>query len=417
MNFLAFLLLALYALQTSETIPQATPSNALALLTEVSQQYADAKSYHIEAVEEEESSNELRHSWEKTLMTVIAMPDGRYRYEGRSGFGSAIVVSDGTTKWRYHLYENLYIQQAASKYPAKGEFIPQEESAAVSASMITRELAGEAHRLNSASYLPDEVISVDGRMIECYVVRYSSDDYKTKKQDFKQERTIWIDKSRKLIVRTVTHADTYLISGSAHIPLHRDTTLTFPVMRLDEQEPPSSFAFVPPAGAELVAEFPNPFTNNGRVQSELVGKPAPEVEFKSADNKTTALSSLRGKPVFIEFWATSCGPCVKLLPDLSKLYFETQKKGLVWISVDDDEDANDVSAYLSKNHLEMPWTNYHDADGALGKAFHREAIPLGVLMNASGKIVFHQSGYEISDLRAAILQLGPEFASDKTDMH
>jgi cytochrome c biogenesis protein CcmG/thiol:disulfide interchange protein DsbE len=41
--------------------------------------------------------------------------------------------------------------------------------------------------------------------------------------------------------------------------------------------------------------------------AEFVGKPAPELQLKSVDGKITALSSLRGKPVLLEFWATWCG--------------------------------------------------------------------------------------------------------------
>jgi hypothetical protein len=77
------------------------PKDALALLNEVSQRYADANSYHIEAVEESTSSNELSRHWDKRLLTAIVMPDGRYRYEGRSSAGAAILVSDGTPQWNY----------------------------------------------------------------------------------------------------------------------------------------------------------------------------------------------------------------------------------------------------------------------------------------------------------------------------
>jgi hypothetical protein len=69
----------------------AAPQDALALLNEVSQRYADAKSYHIEAEEERNSSNELHRDWQKTLLKAIVMPGGRYRYEGRSGFGGGHV--------------------------------------------------------------------------------------------------------------------------------------------------------------------------------------------------------------------------------------------------------------------------------------------------------------------------------------
>src|ERR1700722_7708790 len=67
----------------------APAKDALALLNQVSQRYADAKAYHIEAIEESTSSNELSRHWDKRLLTAIVTPDGRYRYEGRSSTGAA----------------------------------------------------------------------------------------------------------------------------------------------------------------------------------------------------------------------------------------------------------------------------------------------------------------------------------------
>jgi outer membrane lipoprotein-sorting protein len=107
MLFPFVLLLAVASVQSSN--PPA--KDALALLTEVGQHYADAKSYHIEAIEENTSSNELQRFWHKTLLTAIVMPGGRYRYEGRSGNATAILVSDGTSQWDYHAYEHIYTQQ------------------------------------------------------------------------------------------------------------------------------------------------------------------------------------------------------------------------------------------------------------------------------------------------------------------
>jgi hypothetical protein len=75
---------------------------------------------------------------------------------------------------------------------------------------------------------------------------------------------------------------------------------------------------------------------------------------------------------------------------------------------------NEVSQrYAAKfiSREKIPWFNCHDADGSLGKAFQREGIPLGVLIDADGKVTFYQTGYEIPDLRAAIAKLGPQFST------
>jgi len=406
MPFLFVLLLTLAALQT----PDASTKDALTLLTEVSQRYADAKSYHIEAVEEGTSSNELQHSWQKTLLTAIVMPDGRYRYEGRSGFGAAIVVSDGTAQWIYHLNDRLYTQQPApSKYPAKGSIIQQEEIPTVRAVEVGRDLARRAHRLKSATFLPDEAISVNGKSVECYVVHYSDKDLKTSQTDTKQDDILWIDKSREVVLKTLSRMETHMLTDSrGYIPIHEETIVIYPVVELNQPEPASSFTFVAPSDAKLISEFPNPFSKSPGA-ADLIGKPAQDLRLKSAEGKVTTLNNFRGKPVFIEFWATWCGPCVDLMPELTKLYLETEKKGLVWMSVDNNEDSSDAANFVSREHI--PWPNYHDEDGSLGKAFHREGIPLGVLIDPDGKVAFYESGYEISDLRAAIAKLGPQFSS------
>jgi thiol-disulfide isomerase/thioredoxin len=133
------------------------------------------------------------------------------------------------------------------------------------------------------------------------------------------------------------------------------------------------------------------------------------LHLRSSDGKITTLSSFHGKPVFVEFWSTLCAPCVDLIPELSKLYAETEGKGLVWVSIDSDEDPDGARKFILHRHIS--WPNYHDEDGSLGKTFQREAIPLGVLLDADGKVTFYDAGYEISDLRSAIAKLGPQSGS------
>ncbi len=408
MRFVTGLLLAL---TLSQSPPKGSSAgDALGLLTEVGQRYADAKSYHIEAVEERTHSNELRHSWNKSLLKAIVAPGGRYRYEGRSDLGTTVLVSDGKTQWDYHVEEHEYTQSPVPPTADKHRNIVQEEMAAENAKDLADRTVHLAKALKSASWLPEETISVNGHPIECYVVHFGEDDRKTRHHDGKQEETVWIDKSRKIVVKALKREDTYFMIGShTHIPIVAETTTLYPIVELDQQEPASTFTFVAPADAKLMVEFPNQFARHSSPgqATDLLGKPAPELPLKSASGEVTKLSSFRGKPVFIEFWATWCEPCVDLMPELTKLYGETADKGLVWLSIDNDEDPSEAEAFITREHI--PWRNYHDEDGSLGDAFHREGIPLGVLIDAEGKITFCAVGYEIADLRAAIAKLGPQF--------
>jgi thiol-disulfide isomerase/thioredoxin len=402
---LALALLAPNASQDSATDP-------LILLNNVCTRYAKTSSYHIEAIKERTTMNELDRNWEKMFLTAISAPDGRYRFEARTGHGSAVLVSDGKTKWDYHLNEHLYTKAAASASDgSKRHVISMEEMGTMEAKQLVTEIRMLASNLKSARLLHDEVIELSGRNVDCYVVSFGESDFKTNKSDEKMEETIWISKSSNVVVKTHRRSDTYLImpGSNAHIPIISEVITTYPVAELDNNEPEISFSFTAPATAKLVESFPElkPHTASENPAAELVGKPAPDVVFKAADGKLTSLSAYRGKPIFVEFWATWCAPCVDLIPGLKKLHEETAAKGLVWIGIEIDDDPVTAASFASQEHI--PWPNYHDGDGSLSKAFGRQGIPLGVLIDAGGKVIFYKSGYEISDLQAALAKLDPEF--------
>jgi thiol-disulfide isomerase/thioredoxin len=407
MVFLAALPLGLILIQSA----QVSSTDALTLLSEVGQRYADAKSYHIEAVEEETSSGELFRDWHKTFMTAIVMPGGRYHYEGRSVAGAAVLISDGVRQWDYLPERNAYTQgPALSEEAEKKRVHQQDELAASNARWIVARQGLLPSLLKSAELMPDEVISIGGKSIECFVVRFadSREDFKVRRPSLNRESIIWIDKSRKIIVKKVERSQpltTRPVSGQVRFAT--ETVVTYPVVELDQQEPATSFTFVPPGDARLVEAFSNPIGSGTR--PEMVGKPAAELQLKSKEGATTSLSSLRGKPVFLDFWATWCGPCKGMIPDLVKLYDETSPKGLVWLGIDNDENPEAAEKFISQEHI--PWRNYHDLDGAMAAAFQRNSIPLGVLIDAQGTIRFYAAGYETKDLQSAISKLGPEFGS------
>jgi thiol-disulfide isomerase/thioredoxin len=262
--------------------------------------------------------------------------------------------------------------------------------------------------LKSAAFLSEEAISIGGKTTDGFVIRYAGEDFKVQHAAMTRESTGWIDKSRRVIVKVVDREEPLsdrVVNG--RLPGTMESTTVYPVVELDQQEPASSFTFVAPNEARWVEEFSSPYAAGPRL--DFIGKPAPELRLKSADGKTTALSSLRGRPVFLDFWASWCGPCKGLVPELLKLYDETGEKGLGWVGIDNDENPDAAARFISQHHL--PWPNYDDVDGSLGTAFQRPVIQLGVLIDARGNIAFYQRGYEVADLRSAIAKLGPEFSS------
>lgn len=147
---------------------------------------------------------------------------------------------------------------------------------------------------------------------------------------------------------------------------------------------------------------------------EMIGQFAPDVTFAGKDGTEISLDSYRGRPLVIDFWATWCAPCLKALPSLSRIYAEFKGKGLEFITFDEEEEENDASGadkavrYLAQHYYN--WKNFHDDGRTVAKALQCDGLPLVVLIDANGAIVYFDFGGHDADLRKAIASLGPDFA-------
>jgi len=317
--------------------PSATPPDALSLLQQVSQRYADAKAYHIKAIEEDTQSQELEHNWSERILTAAGAPGNRYHFEAQSSSGSALYVSDGKTEWVYEVEAHRYTQKPA---PEDGPDKPTLRTAvlmeAYEAKRLRDSLSHLAKTYKSATQLPDEEITLDGRKLPCFVVRLTTSDRKrTGSSEFSSEETIWIDKSQMTVVKHLHRTHTYIgVSEEARIPIYFETVILYPITDLDVKDPDAAlFSFTPPQDAKLVDKFPE------HKRPDLTGQTAPSFSLKTLDGKQVSFDSLRGKPVLVDFWATWCAPCVQSMPKLAHLYEQTKGKGLVVLTIDKDETA------------------------------------------------------------------------------
>lgn len=138
------------------------------------------------------------------------------------------------------------------------------------------------------------------------------------------------------------------------------------------------------------------------------GDRAAEFALKDLNGNTVSLSSLRGKVIFLNIWATWCEPCREEMPSMETLYNEFKNdKDFVILAVSQDRRGKDaVRAYVEKN-------GYHfrvllDPDNKISDTYDVSGVPETFIIDRQGRIAAHHMGafdWSRSDVREALEQL------------
>jgi peroxiredoxin len=118
-----------------------------------------------------------------------------------------------------------------------------------------------------------------------------------------------------------------------------------------------------------------------------VGQAAPEISLPDTQGNTINLSSLKGKVVLIDFWASWCGPCRRANPHVAKLYEKYKSKGFEVFGVSIDSKKGDWLRAIKHDNIQ--YTQVNDADGwnaATAAKYGVDAIPATFLLNKDGVI-------------------------------
>ncbi len=118
---------------------------------------------------------------------------------------------------------------------------------------------------------------------------------------------------------------------------------------------------------------------------------SPDFTLAALDGSLVTLSSLKGKPVVIDFWGTWCGPCRKAVPELVKLYDQFSPKGVTFLGIALNDPRDSLVKFQKDNSVPYPillGTN------DVAKAYQVTGIPMTVLLDKEGQIVYHGVGFE-----------------------
>lgn len=123
------------------------------------------------------------------------------------------------------------------------------------------------------------------------------------------------------------------------------------------------------------------------------GDNAPDFTLSDTSGKQVSLSSLKGKVVLLEFWATWCPPCKEAVPELNTLYEKYRERGFVLLGVSVDKGADSmvaVSTYVKRHSITYPVLL---ADSNTNSSYSVTSIPTSFIIGKDGKVVNKRLGF------------------------
>jgi cytochrome c biogenesis protein CcmG, thiol:disulfide interchange protein DsbE len=152
----------------------------------------------------------------------------------------------------------------------------------------------------------------------------------------------------------------------------------------------------------LIALLAYGFSRDPRyIPSPLIGHPAPPFTLTLFDGQQTSLESLRGKVVFLNFWASWCPPCRAEARDLEAAWQPFKDQDVVFLGIDIQDTEAAARAFIKEFGITYP--NGRDTSGRIAIDFGVWGIPETFFIDPTGRITYKQVGTLGSQLIAAKL--------------
>lgn len=381
-------LLCAGALNANEAQPRIEP-RADEVLKKVSDYYVGLKSFGLRLSFSMlvQAPGTRRELW-STYDIAVERP-GKAAIVLKDGIG-ATIVSDGKTMTTCVPAIGKFTKKSAPESLEK--FFAGDDVALVNRSLGDMLFIGKLVKANPREAILEEISDVAYAGLE-EVDGKKAHRLQLTRKDMKWN--LWVQDGPEPLVRKLSPeiSNALLSQIDDAPPQMKDTkmelVINFEQWNVKGPLPENAFTFVAPKDAEEVATLFEEEADGAPVE----GNDAPATKLEMADGSQVDLADHKGKNIVVlDFWATWCAPCLQALPITSEVVRKYADKGVVFYSVNFNEDKEKIAAFMEKKNFDFKVAL--DKGGELAKQYGVRGIPFTVVIGKDGKILKIHSGLQ-----------------------
>ncbi len=364
-------------------------------LAAVVERYRTLASYRLEGVATADAGNAEASNVTQTSLQFAVQRPGRFSSRVRNTEMDTRMISDGDTLWtvvpglgQYQVQSMATLRAGADSAALARQFDPASEYA--------RLLDG----VTSVRALGRDTVHTARGTVTCERYALVTPNAQAAAQGVTMSpRVVWVEPTSHMVYMDSVRLEQKQEQVGV---VHSINVTRMVVADADPELPRGLFRYTNAEGLRRVRRF----SRSSPEHAAMEGQPAKDFTLEPlGDGPPVKLSSLKGKVVVLDFWATWCGPCRGWLPIVAKANRDYASKGLVVYAVNEREDATKVRAYLDKQKLDVPVLM--DLSGTVGQMYRASSIPLTVVIGRDGAVFRVMLGlHGEDDLRDVLSEAG-----------
>lgn len=388
-----------------KTLPDSTDADVAALYKQMAAAYKGLKSYrHTAVYTQKAAAPDGEHKVVHVYQLALARPN-KFVFKSDDPNGDAI-ASDGKGLINYRQTPPQSREYVQTDAPASVKSINLVEDVmfepqgtylvalALQGNMLadkdlTRIIAGAKMGAN---------VQENGRSYQTAIIKAGTD----------ATMTLYVDADTHRLSKVVQKATR---TNASVVEEFKDIEINKPIAD-------SVFAYTPPASAEKVAHLSGPDDELKTLAARYEGKPALDFTVVDKSGKNVTLSSLKGKVVVVDFWASWCGPCRMVMPTIQEIHDKYANKGVAVMAVDTWDAPSDCDAFLKDNPkytmpvLRDPAGASDQPNSVARKLYDTPGIPTTLIIDKEGIVRAYAVGvHEPAFYFDALKKLGVKIAA------